>query len=93
MMRRNIAQLPVKSLALGLIALVIVALACGPSVPAGQGGTLEPTVEVEATDTATPEAAPTDTPTPEPTPTLFMIDNGVPRVVGHPVKPKYTNLS
>ena len=79
MMRRNIAQLPVMSLALGLIALVIVALACWPSMPAGQGGT--------------PEAVPTDTPTPEPTPTLFMIDNGVPRVVGHPVKPKYTNLS
>lgn len=99
--RRNAARLLALTLALGLISWRV-ALACGPSAPNGQaGGTVETTPTPTATeaapvDTPTPELMPTDepteAPTPEPTPTLFMIDNGVPKVVDAPVPQKYPNL-
>ena len=55
--RRKTARRIIMALALGMIALVIVALACGPSAPAGQeDATPEPTA------TAEPTAAPTDEP-------------------------------
>ncbi len=63
--RRNAATVRrlVLTLALGLIALVILALACGPSAPAGQDGPPE-------------EATPTAASTPTPTPTPVTVDLG-----------------
>ena len=70
--RRNAATIRrlILTLTLGLIALVIVALACGPSAPAGQDGAPEKE-EPTATPTFTPTLTPTHTPTPAPTPLLL----------------------
>ena len=78
--RRNTLKLALLTTALGLIALCLAVLACGPAAPAGQngaGGTLapEPTAEAATNATSTPgapapEPTPTDTPTPSRTPRL-----------------------
>lgn len=54
--RRNAATIRrlVLTLTLGLIALVIVALACGPSAPGAQNGSQEPTNTPTPTHTPTP---------------------------------------
>ena len=55
--RRKAVSLLVLTLAVGLIVLALIALACGPSAPAGQDdGATEPTA------TVTPTATPTPTP-------------------------------
>ena len=59
--RRTAAQWLVLTLAVGIMAAVILALACGPSAPTGQDGTPE-----EATPTPTFTPTPTSTPTPTP---------------------------
>ena len=82
--RRNAFRLLALTLALSLVAVALVALACAPAAPAVQD---DPTPEPTAT------SEPADTSTPEPTPTLFLINNGTPWPVDHPVEKKYSNLS
>lgn len=55
---RNGLRLFVLTLAVSLIASVILALACGPASPAGQGATPEPTATAEPTATPAPVADP-----------------------------------
>ena len=52
--RRNSFRLLVLTLAVGLIALALVALACAPSSPGEQQGTPEPTSAADPTHTPTP---------------------------------------
>jgi len=52
--RRNTFRLLVLTLAVGLIALALVALACAPSAPGEQEGTPEPTSSADPTHTPTP---------------------------------------
>lgn len=73
----NAIRWPVITLAVSLIGLVAVALACAPTVAPGQG---------------TPKAEPTEPPDPDPTTTLYLINNGTPWPVdGSPVQ-KWKNL-
>ena len=67
---RIIAQLLAMTLALGLIALVILASACGPSAPEGQASTPE---TATPTNTPTPTVTATSTPTATPVPTPRLL--------------------
>ena len=78
--RRKTARRIIMALALGMIALVIVALACGPSAPAGQ--------DDDATPEPTATAVPTDEPSddndfPPPTPTLTQLERQYPNMDGN----------
>ena len=70
--RRNALKFAFLTAAMGLVALCLVALACAPAAPAGQGGgAVGGAVDAESTNTPTPEptaeSATTNTPTLEPT--------------------------
>ena len=79
----NAVRLTIMAAAMALIALVIVALACGPSAPAGlEDATPEPTAAAE------PTAAPTDEPSddndwPLPTLTLTPLERKYPNLIGN----------
>ena len=53
--RRHALKLAFLTAALGLVALCVVALACAPGAPAGQGGAVGGAVDAESTNTPTPE--------------------------------------
>ena len=69
--RRNALKFAFLTAALGLVALCLVALACAPAAPAGQGGAVGGAVDAESTDTptleSTAELVATNTPTLEST--------------------------
>ena len=69
--RRNALKFAFLTAAMGLIALCLVALACAPAAPAGQGGAVGGAVDAESTNTptleSTAESAATNTPTLEST--------------------------
>ena len=69
--RRNALKFAFLTAAMGLVALCLVALACAPAAPAGQGGAVGGAVDAESTNTPTPEStaepAATNTPTLEST--------------------------
>ena len=73
--RRHALKLAFLTAALGLVALCVVALACAPGAPAGQGGAVGGAVDAESTNTPTPEPTAeggteaTSAPAPPPTPT------------------------
>ena len=78
--RRTTLKLALLTTALGLIALCLAVLACGPAAPAGQNGAAgtlapEPTTEAATDATATPA-----TPAPEPTPTNAPTPSRTPRL-------------
>ena len=78
--RRNTLRRLVLTLTVSLIAVALVALACGPSAPAGQDDpTPEPTANTEPTAAPTDEAS-DDNDLPPPTPTLTHLER------------QYTNL-
>ena len=53
--RRHALKLAFLTAALGLVILCLVALACAPGAPAGQGGAVGGAVDAESTNTPTPE--------------------------------------
>ena len=69
--RRNALKFAFLTAAMGLVALCLVALACAPAAPAGQGGAVGGAVDAESTNTPTLESTAklvaTNTPTPEST--------------------------
>ena len=78
--RRNTLRRLVLTLTVSLIAVALVALACGPSAPAGQDDpTPEPTANTEPTAAPTDESS-DDNDFPPPTPTLTQLER------------QYTNL-
>ena len=86
--RHSALKFALLTTAVALILLCLVALACAPAAPAGQGGTLENPVETKAAPTSILTAAPTHEGwdglgMPPPTPTLTQMERQYPNLGGH----------